>query len=190
MSYLGIARPRIQASHQPLILCSEFFNLPTMIDPCDRSSLEAAIVTKHRRGGQFGACQALSILHELLHVNHIVGPEISHLRDVLPFAALAHEHRISRFPDIKKLTEQIYKRWQPRENVNAYQLMAAWAWMSPRQKAKCPQNYRLWGILDAGSMEEVDAILPNVPLDPERDTGELRRKLLGVFWRRGPSGGA
>ena len=147
----------------PIYICPAMFlkNVPRP-DPCDEWSLNL-------EGDVGGKSHGHILLHELVHVQYIAGPDILDIGDCAfgAYAARVMRTKTDKYGDLPESLRTGCKHWDPSENTESYAVLALWFWIRKQQQKTCPQHYPLWNLVK--KLEE-DEASPN-------DKSELRRLL-------------
>ena len=134
-----------QDSLAPMVVCERFFtDLPDLPDPCNQASLA-------HRTAHTGFSRASTIVHELVHITHIAGPQIRETKDFAYGAYAARALESKDDPMMRMSTERL--AGTGKENADSYAVLAAWAWMREIQGHRCPEDFPLWGVVENLSRE-------------------------------------
>ena len=166
---------------------SNFVTLFTEADPnpCKQSDLDFDLF---RNVG--ATSPGLVLLHEVLHLPYLIGPQYDVILDLAKTTSDAHALTL---PNAGGLTFQGVPSTQvaPVWSINNYVIFAKWAWIQQQQRTQCASIPSLWGALGDGApadRTELRRLLGEpdsppatesfnsttvVPIDPPSDTSSF-----------------
>ena len=133
IAFMAINWMILRDESSAIFLCPRFWQLPSLPDPCQTSSLLWS-------GEPEGKARAGNVVHELLHAPLITGK----LWSAADIVGSAHDCHLLANQD-PALAQSADAR--PTFNVYNFAILTQWAWVRDMQQRDCPSAYPLWGIL-------------------------------------------